>query len=147
MARDGAVAIGGPDGDVLAGSPFDDVLVDWAGNGEPDDYRGGAGNYLLSYKSRRDPIRLTLDGGQNEDRLASIETVIGGHARDDQRGSHAANRLEGGPGNDRLTAGAGNDHLSGNGGADWLSGGRGSDVLDLASMVGATRSAAAPVRT
>jgi Ca2+-binding RTX toxin-like protein len=139
--------IGGPGPDSLTGGPGADVLRAGAGadtlvgdGGSPaapsdDVLDGGSGLDTASYKSRAAPVRVDLadpggDGAQREnDRLRSIEDLIGGSGDDVLRGDRQPNRIEGGGGRDRIDGRGGPDTLQGGDGADVIRGQAGNDTL------------------
>lgn len=140
---------GGADADALSGGAGRDTLTGGTG---ADTLDGGDGADTASYAYTAAPVAVDLSqtgpgrnasvGGTPEDRLVSIENVIGGRGNDTLAGSAGANRLTGGQGNDLLTGaggadvltgGQGNDTLSGGVGNDRLSGGAGADVFLFAA--------------
>ncbi len=153
---------GTPGSDVISGFGDDDTL---SGNGGNDTLNGGEGNDTLFGGSGSDQLNggsnfdlaAYFDGGPFgkgiladlargtvidafgfEDRLNSIEGVVGTDFGDVMDGGAAADFLSGrggndliggGGGNDRLLGGAGNDSLLGGAGQDTLTGGVGADVF------------------
>lgn len=145
----------GQDGndDIDAGAG-DDIIIGGDGRGD-DTYRGGAGTDIVTYQSSVrsavvvDLVRGTAVGNEiGQDRIYSIENVLGGSQGDRLIGSEANNALTGlnghdtlsgnagndnlfgGDGNDRLLGGFGFDRLFGGTGSDFLDGGIGADILD-----------------
>jgi hypothetical protein len=143
-----AEARGGAAGDVIYGSAGDDFLSgdggadavvggtgvdELDGGGGGDILGGGPGRDGVSYQRRTRPVTVDLARGRGgargeHDRFFDIESVIGGIAADELRGTNADNTLVGGEGN-------AHDQLVGRGGDDGLIGyralgGRGDDVLD-----------------
>jgi Ca2+-binding RTX toxin-like protein len=127
----------------LLGGAGDDVLD---GRGGPDVLDGGSGNDTVSYASRTEPIKASLDGSANDGGVGDlnsaypdaaqadsigtdVENVTGGSGNDVLRGDDGANVLNGGEGDDTLSGNGGHDTLAGGGGADNLSGGDGNDAL------------------
>ncbi len=120
----GAILHGGPGNDQLFGGKSEDRFDegDPGANGS-DLLDGGGGSDLVSYKGRRTGVRVDLaqgTGGSHgeHDKLAGIESVLGGR------------------GNDRLIGDAGDNILAGEGGSDVLSGGRGDDDLYALDWIG-----------
>ncbi len=126
--------------DVLLGGNGNDVLVGAAGK---DRLSGGKGNDILDGGAGVDTavfaggskvvISLAKTGpqnsGQGQDRLVSIENLVGGARNDKLTGNGAGNRLEGGAGNDTLSGLNEKDVLIGGSGKDILKGGNQNDVL------------------
>ncbi len=73
--------------------------------------------------------RDSQDGQGGQDRLVSIETVVGGPGSDTIRGDAAANRLVGRAGNDDISGMNGNDSINGGEGRDVLRGEAGQDNI------------------
>jgi Ca2+-binding RTX toxin-like protein len=125
-----AVMFGGAGADVLTnpGGRFD-------GGPGADRIDGGPGRGvaagLLSFRGRREGVRVDLTGGRTSDgdTLAGITAVIGGHGPDRLIGGPDDEVLSGGAGDDTLAGRGGKDLLSGEGGNDRLSGGDGGDQL------------------
>lgn len=104
---------------VLAGDGND--IIKATVNDGKDVYNGGNGSDTVDYSALTAGITVTL--GQNggpgsgfgiqagEDKLISIENVIGSAGADQIRGNDVANVLQGGAGNDVLTGGGGNDNF------------------------------------
>jgi hypothetical protein len=124
------VLSGGGGGDVLVGGRGIDLLD---GGGGSDVVAGGPDRDAVTYQRRSQPVTVDLaegtGGGRGEhDRLFDLESVIGGRAADEIRGTRASDTLVGGEG-------AAHDRLVGRRGPDGLIGyraigGRGADVLD-----------------
>lgn len=120
--------------DTLLGQGGDDML--YGGNGG-DRLDGGAGLDTASYidlEARYGAVTASLSVGKayvrgGNDRLISIENLVGSNYSDSLSGNTLANRLDGGFGNDTLTGDAGNDSLLGGGGRDQLTGGLGADTF------------------
>jgi Ca2+-binding RTX toxin-like protein len=133
--------IGGEGSDLVRGGAGDDHVD---GEGGADDVRGEDGNDVVSggtgadtlsggsgadtldYSDRTTPVRVTLEGGnddgatfEGDNALGDFEVVQGGGDDD---------VLAGGPGNETLFGNDGNDLLFGGGGADDMSGGAGQDM-------------------
>jgi Ca2+-binding RTX toxin-like protein len=124
---------GGSGNDTLDGGSDDDDLD---GGLDADTISGGSGNDTVTYATRIDPVRVTLndvagdgESGENDNVRISVENVTGGRAADRIIGSRFPNRLQGGPGNDILSGGAAGDDLDGQGGNDRINGGTGRDSL------------------
>ena len=115
---------GGEGRDTLNGDAGDDTLT----GGEGDDtLNGGAGSDTADYTAATTSVTVNLaTGGEvedshgDDDKLISIENVIGGGAND---------TLTGGDGNNVLTGGDGDDTINGGDGDDTISGGMGTNVL------------------
>jgi Ca2+-binding RTX toxin-like protein len=105
---------GGDGRDTVDAGEGDDLIIggDGAGN---DTYLGGSGIDTVKYSSATTNIRVDLIGGKahgstiGNDKLFTIENVIGGQSDDVIIGSHADNLLDGGTGVDRLVGGGGDD--------------------------------------
>jgi Ca2+-binding RTX toxin-like protein len=133
---------GGPGDDRLRGGDGDDRLESGPGDdrleGGPggDVLRGGRGDDLADFAASEARVEADLaagtaaDGEGGRDRLAGIETLLGGTAGDVLEGDEGDNRIRGGPGADRLAGGAGNDILAGGPGDDTVEGGPGDDTLE-----------------
>ncbi len=114
---------GGNGNDSVNGGTGNDIIV--GGNGIGDDiYIGGVGIDTVKYLSAITGLTVSLALGTasgkeiDNDKLNSIENVIGGQAGDKLSGDAGNNVLEGFTGNDTLTGGAGNDTLIGGSGND-----------------------------
>jgi Ca2+-binding RTX toxin-like protein len=102
-----ATISGNARGNLLTGTPGDDVT------------RGGGGNDLIN--GGRGADREYGDGGE--------DTVLGGAGNDRIEGGAGRDALFGSTGNDVGYGGAGDDWLDGAAGDDWLDGGDGTDRL------------------
>ena len=125
------ILVGGLDHDYLYGGSGDDWLFGGAGN---DILRGEAGNDTLdggegfdwaSYFTAPSGVTVNLDagtatGGDGNDTLPAIESVIGSVYADTIYGDSGQNDISGNGGNDTLWGGAGDDDLSGDAGNDML---------------------------
>ena len=111
--------IGGGGEDVLIGGEGENVLI------------GGSGEDTASFADQSSGIKVDLRTGtsSNNDRLESIENLIGTNGADGLIGNEANNTLSGLSGDDVLRGLTGNDTLIGGIGADVLEGGRGNDAL------------------
>jgi Ca2+-binding RTX toxin-like protein len=125
--------------DKLIGRRGDDILYGGAGK---DTLAGGLGNDLLNGGSGTDTadystsstgvivdLGLGTATGEGNDKLVSMENVIGSAFNDQLTGDGLANSLTGGGGNDILHGNAGNDTLTGGSGLDQLFGDAGNDTL------------------
>ncbi len=137
---------GGGGMDDLSSGDGDDRLIDGDADGAvgnagpgPDRFDGGAGTDTVSYAQRTAPVSADLAAGEGADgdRLANVESLIGGRGDDRLAGDDLPNVLDGHRGQDRLTGRGGRDELlraggpvSCGGGSDTYIGGRSSrDVL------------------
>lgn len=117
--------------DFCSGGAGDDYFVASKGR---DTFSGGIGSDTADYSGLRDPLKIVLGGrvsiaGVADDRLVSIETIIGGRGNDDITLSNYSDTLNGRAGDDTLTGLYGNDSLFGGSGADTLVGGNGIDTM------------------
>ena len=146
---DGNDAItGGSLGETIYGDAGDDKLIGRGGDdtlyggAAKDTLAGGLGNDLLNGGSGTDTadystsstgviVDLTLGTatGEGNDKLVSMENVIGSAFNDQLTGDGLTNSLTGGGGNDILHGNAGNDTLTGGSGLDQLFGDAGNDTL------------------
>jgi serralysin len=124
---------GGGGDDRLSGGGGSDLFYGGAGK---DSLDGGTGTDTVSYSTLKVGVNASLTRGTTranaatgEDRLISIDNLIGGAAADQLTGSSGANVLKGSAGGDRLYGLGGNDSLDGGFGTDTLSGGAGNDVF------------------
>ena len=123
--------------DLLSGLGGDDILI---GLGGDDTLNGGSGNDTASYAEQTVALQIRLNTtaaqatGAGNDKLSSIENLIGGSGNDTLTGNDPANRLDGGDGNDLLNGAAGGDVLIGGRGQDILSGGSGADRFVFTSI-------------
>src|SRR5688500_13426303 len=97
---------GGDGNDTLTGGDGFDTLDGGAGK---DSIRGRSGFDTVTYKSRVNPLVITLDdasndgeAGERDNVRSDVEAVVGGSGDDKITGSGAANELSGGLGNDSL---------------------------------------------
>lgn len=115
------------------------------GNAGNNVINGMAGNDTASYATAKGPVTVNLGltgaqaTGHGNDRLISIENLLGSAFNDRLTGNAGANRLNGGAGKDTLIGGAGNDTLIGGAGADILTGGAGADHFVFNSTAGSDR--------
>ena len=120
----GNVVVGSPEDDLLTGTDGDDIICALGGDdvvdalGGKDQVVGNAGNDALSGRQGNDVV----DGGVGNDSLkgnAGIDTL---------RGRGGDDTLQGGSGEDTAFGGAGNDAMRGYNQNDTLMGGKGRDV-------------------
>ncbi|MFI3157094.1 MAG: hypothetical protein QX199_13155, partial [Methylococcaceae bacterium] len=130
----------GDGNDSVNGGGGDDEIV--GGNGIGDDiYMGGAGIDTVKYASATRGITVSLALGTasgaeiDNDKLNSIENIIGGQAGDKLSGDSGNNVIEGFTGNDTLAGGAGNDTLLGGLGNDSYSVENSGDVVTESSTL------------
>jgi hypothetical protein len=132
---------GGPGLDRIEGDDGDD-LIDGGPGTDADLIDGGDGEDIVDYRRRTAPVRVALgtdepDGEAGEDdRLVSIEGVVGGAGDDEMLGSEADDLLIGGPGDDVLRGAGGDDRLIDREGDNLLDGGPGDDVLTTGRVFG-----------
>ncbi|WP_103332183.1 calcium-binding protein [Pseudotabrizicola formosa] len=112
----GEVQVGTSDGEELAGTVLNDILL--GGNGR-DLIEGLDGNDVVAGEFGND--MLTGDAGD--------DIVLGGGGNDLLDGASGADLLIGGAGNDTLSGGSGDDVLIGSSGSNVLRGGGGDDTL------------------
>jgi Ca2+-binding RTX toxin-like protein len=145
--------------DVIDGLSGDDILDGGPGN---DTLNGNVGIDEASYLSSAGRVEVDLEDGTakewaagntpadpfaTQDKLISIESIVGSNFGDRLTGNDEANKisgsegddtvvgrggddaLEGGAGDDVIAGGAGKDQLTGNAGDDHLAGGDGEDIL------------------
>jgi Ca2+-binding RTX toxin-like protein len=109
----------GAGNDIGRGGSGDDVFV--AGRGD-DHYLGGKGFDMVDYTEATFGVKVDLSKhvsrGLGDDRLDSIEKVVGSNLADSLKGSKHADVLVGGGGNDILRGGDGSDTLTGGSGSD-----------------------------
>jgi Ca2+-binding RTX toxin-like protein len=126
--------------DLLDGGPGNDQLnggADVPGQGS-DILQGGDGIDFADYTSRSQPVRITLNGanddgaaGEGDNVESDVEQVIAGSDNDMIVGSDAANFLDGRSGDDRISGAGGDDVLDGGAnspGDDTIDGGPGNDT-------------------
>lgn len=123
---------GGAGNDYLDGDRHNDLIEGGPG---ADTLVGDTGYDTVTYASRRERLRLSLDDIANDgaagesDNLLSFEVVIGGEHHDVIVGDAHSNVLNGGGGNDLIKGGGGNDTLFGGKGRDRLYGEAGNDMF------------------
>jgi len=122
------------EGDILVGTPGDDVLT---GSGGRDSIFGGAGNDTISGRGGPD----TLMGEDGDDIILGLggpDLMSGGAGNDDMQGHGGPDVMDGGAGDDIISGGGapdtinggeGNDDIYGGGGPDLLNGGPGNDSI------------------
>ncbi|MCC6918600.1 MAG: calcium-binding protein [Alphaproteobacteria bacterium] len=147
---------GGDDDDRLVGNSGLDALAGGAGNDtlrggdDEDTLNGGTGTDTADFSDKSVgvvaaaggsiflPTTMRLVGSKIvEDRLISIENLIGGSGGDSLTGNSAANELTGNGGNDTLTGGLGADTLSGGSGNDFFRVDSAADVVGEGTSGGA----------
>jgi Ca2+-binding RTX toxin-like protein len=128
---------------VLDGGPGNDTIDGGLG---PDALIGGPGADTVSYASRTQPVKVSLDGAANDGTIAAggdlntdsgladsvgtdVENIVGGSGNDILGGSVGNNALVGGAGNDLLQGDAGDDFLDGQAGNDNVQGEGGNDQV------------------
>lgn len=104
---------GGPGNDSLSGGAGDDLLNGGAGDDLLD---GGAGDDTAVYLMTPGAVTVNLaeqraSGAAGNDRLVSIESVVGSRYDDTLIGSAEDNDIEGSGGNDRIDGGPGHDSV------------------------------------
>ena len=123
---------------MIAGGNMDDRIIATIGK---DTYDGGAGRDTVDYSQITTGVTVNLAtgtaSGAGNQRLISIENVIGTSQNDTITGTNANSIIEAGAGNDRVNGGAGDDTFIDGAGDDRYDGGTGYDVLDYSK---ATRS-------
>ncbi|AEQ52571.1 M10 family metallopeptidase C-terminal domain-containing protein [Pelagibacterium halotolerans] len=120
--------------DWLHASPGDDTIVATTDDGD-DTLIGADGIDTLDFS--RISADVTAHLGSNtassaqtgNDRLNTIENVIGGSGNDTLTGSAAPNMIWGGDGDDTMRGNGGDDILFGERGNDWVHAGPGDDTL------------------
>jgi len=124
--------------DVITGSDVDNVFYDIDG---ADSYHGGNGNDTLDYTHSATQHGLDANLSANrvhvrdenyhiqQDRLSSIESLVGTAFEDYLTGDNGDNTLNGADGNDYLYGREGNDTLIGGAGHNTLNGGAGNDTF------------------
>jgi Ca2+-binding RTX toxin-like protein len=136
---------GGAGNDTLEGGLGADTLDGGSGNADLASYAnaGAAVEVRLNAGSSADPG--VASGGAGNDRLHSIENLIGSNFADTLLGNTDTNTILGGDGVDSILGGGGNDWLDfgagdenflrdlSEAGTDTLIGGDGNDTLDLGS--------------
>ncbi|MEE4110815.1 MAG: PKD domain-containing protein [Halieaceae bacterium] len=120
----------------VGGSGDDTITVDETVS-VPVDFRGGAGDDVLSYAGSGVAI---LRGDENNDRLvggSNADTLRGGSGNDDVQGGGGDDLIFGGPGNDRLAGNGGDDRVQGDTGSDtyiWSPGNGEDDYIEAAGL-------------
>lgn len=133
--------VGSEKADVLIGSRVANVILGLGGNDMimgglwGDQIDGGAGIDTASYSDSSEGVTVSLrsgvvKGGAGEDRLMSMENLIGSAFADTLLGTDGANNINGGGGNDVISGLGGADRLFGSNGDDRLDGGDGNDFLE-----------------
>ncbi|EGF93678.1 hemolysin-type calcium-binding repeat 2 copies family protein [Asticcacaulis biprosthecium C19] len=124
---------GGAGNDVVWGDSGNDLLVGGVGN---DTIVGSVGNDTASYADAASGVSVDLSLfdtqntlGAGEDRLSSVENLIGSFTTDALTGDDGANQLNGEGGNDYLVGRDGRDTLYGGAGGDDLRAGAGDDMV------------------
>ena len=116
-ARD--VIDGGSGNDVVAAGFGPDVIVSGPG---VDRYDGGPGADVITFanvpRSVKVDLALGTATGDGPDKLAAIESIIGGPAKDTLQGEGGPNVIDGNGGNDTIDGALGNDTLRGGAGDD-----------------------------
>jgi Ca2+-binding RTX toxin-like protein len=115
-----------------------------------DTYDGGAGTNMVDYSRIQTAVSVDLANGTasgaGDDRLVSIDNVVGTAKGDKILGSSRDNVINAGDGDDLVVAGAGNDRVNGGAGNDTFidgagddnyTGGTGYDVLDYSTSTAA----------
>ena len=105
---------GNADDNLLSGGQGDDTLS--GGDGD-DTLIGGDGRDTASYATASSAVRVSLalqdrsqdTGGAGDDRLSSMENLLGSAYADSLSGDGGDNRIDGGGGDDRLAGGLGVD--------------------------------------
>jgi Ca2+-binding RTX toxin-like protein len=136
------IFLGKAGNDTLSGNSGDDSLYGGDGN---DFLNGGSGYDLLDGGSGNDTVdysfwnggivanlaqeKVTFPGDSREEKLVSIEEILGSTGNDSITGDAQSNRFMGGFGNDSLFGEDGNDFIYGEAGNDLISGGNGEDSL------------------
>jgi Ca2+-binding RTX toxin-like protein len=107
--------------DLVYGGSGDDVFVAGAGN---DTYSGGSGFDTLDFSAANAALAIDVSKkaitGFGNDKISSVEKIIGSAFNDTYKGSSGVDRFDGG---------AGDDVIRGLGGADILAGGNGADTF------------------
>jgi len=124
--------------DTITGSDIDNVFYDIDG---ADSYHGGNGKDTLDYSHSATQHGLDANLSANrvhvrdenyhiqQDRLSSIENLVGTAFEDYLTGDSGANTLNGADGNDYLYGRDGDDILIGGAGHNTLNGGAGNDIF------------------
>lgn len=121
---------GGTGNDTAYGGAGEDSIQGGAGS---DDLFGGLGHDVALYDDNLGGVEVDLllgsGFGSGNDRLWSIENVVGSAFNDSIVGNNSNNALFGGNGSDLVLGGRGNDELHGDAGKDKLFGQYGADIL------------------
>jgi Ca2+-binding RTX toxin-like protein len=124
--------VGSVASNLLAGHGGDDVLQGLQGTDVLD---GGAGFNQADYEERSAPVKVTLDGVNNDgvqgenDKLASIQGARGGSGANTLVGNNNPNSLIGGDSADTIRSLGGRDTILALGGIDTVDGGAGPDFI------------------
>jgi Ca2+-binding RTX toxin-like protein len=123
--------------DKLLGGAGSDVLVGGLGD---DELIGGDDIDTADFSAGISAVRANLATGKasgwaGNDKLSTIEGLIGGSAADLLIGNDADNRLVGNSGDDNISGADGNDVLDGGYGNDLLVGGNGVDEVSYAGSM------------
>jgi hypothetical protein len=127
---------GGSGADQVTGGDGNDQLT---GNAGADTFRGQGGIDVVSYRERRNAVKVLIDGvandgesGEGDNVMPDVENVEGGNGNDEIVDFFGAgNAFIGGPGSDKLVGSVGNDQkLVGGPGDDNIDGGHGDDAID-----------------
>jgi len=116
---------GGDDNDTLVGGSGDDVL-DGGADQDTADYRSATAGVTVDLGST---IFQSVGADLGQDRLVSIEVLLGSRFDDVLTAAMLGSTLSGRDGDDTLQGADGNDTLLGGEGDDSLDGGGGDDVL------------------
>lgn len=129
--------VGGAGKDVIIGGDGVDVMMGGPGHDKID---GGAGGDVVTYGDKHKGISVTLNGshwvnvkvgGSVEDKIRSIENVVGGAGNDRLVGDGKDNTLIANGGSNTLIGGSGHDGLWAGLGKSTMTGGSGSDTFVL----------------
>ena len=120
--------------DTLIGDDNDNFFLLYQGN---DTVNGGGGSDVVSFGnfgvdvSLEAEIARAIDTNQSEEygeqKLISVENIVGSEVSDRITGDAKANFLAGDGGNDHINGGSGDDYIFGGEGNDTLTGGNGND--------------------
>jgi Ca2+-binding RTX toxin-like protein len=130
-----AYLAGGSGNDELLVGPRTGGGVTLLGGTGSDLLDAGAGGGAVSYADHTRPVRVDLDGVDDDgsagerDRLRNVQIVWGGAGNDVLVGDGGANRLFGRRGADTIRGGGGADTMDGEWGADALFGDGGADIV------------------
>ncbi|SMF35594.1 Ca2+-binding protein, RTX toxin-related [Xaviernesmea oryzae] len=130
------VVAGASDDRIVAGKGGEEGRTAAAAASDGDDiYSGGEGLDVLDVSTAQQSVAVDLAAGTatgkeiGNDRLESIEAVVGGAGGDLLIGDVGANHLDGQAGNDAIAGGDGDDRLSGDSGDDMVAGDAGDDTI------------------